>query len=122
MTTLSGQIQGGIAQEHKQIIEHLLKDLRTMELFGAAEQVLRRTALERASLRTWISEQPLAAELATILLLTSPDALFDRLPDHVQADFRVARQLDVLSPSVRTEVMKVRSQFQAMRDYCCGMD
>ncbi len=96
----------------------LWQALQAAPLFASVERALARVADEPGSAA--LGEDAVnAAALWTLLVLASPAAVFNQLPQPLLGEIERLRAPEQLPPRVREEACHLAAQMTALRDRCC---
>jgi len=114
LTTYPADAEAALPPAHRDATRALLAELRGTGLFGVVQGAL---ADEGGA---GVAARVQSAELAAMLLLVCPEAVFAGVPTEVRAEMEALRAPEALPPRVRAEVDRLRAQIVALEDARTG--
>lgn len=81
LASFAERLDGFLPSEHRQAVSALLEEIRSAPLFSAVDHALRAHTGTSSTVGRWLERQPHSAEIATVLQLTCPEALFEHLTE-----------------------------------------
>jgi glutathione gamma-glutamylcysteinyltransferase len=120
VTFYTDALGGELEPRHRALLHEMVRELRTLELYGLVARAVEGPAREGPAVRRWRSEGSTVVERAALLLLVLPDELLAPLPAALREPLRALRALEVLPAALRPEVEQLRGQVHALVRRCCA--